>query len=206
MQILGWDRRMKRIISYTIFIAILSACSGGTSRLGGSSKPDAAAPTLNPIGNRVVLAGNGINFTLSASDPNGSALTYSTVGSVGVGDPYNVDSGNNATFSSANGLFTWTPNITDIGIYTVQFIVTNAEGKSDSETITITVTSTSVIAGQSLFLNHCSSCHDVTDFSGVTVTETLISDAIAGNVGGMGSLSFLTTSQRQDIANYLESL
>lgn len=81
------------------------------------------APVLAPIGSRSTVAGQKIEFNISATDPNGDSLTYSVAG---------LPTG--ATFS--NSRFSWTPP--QQGTFNVAFSVT--DGKlSDSETVTITV-------------------------------------------------------------------
>lgn len=58
--------------------------------------------------------------------------------------------------------------------------------------------------GESLFSQYCSSCHGSSkNFQNEGVSANTIQNAIAGNKGGMGSLSFLTTSDIQSIASYL---
>lgn len=165
------------------------------------------APVLNAIGNKSVTADNNINFTVTASDPNGESLTYTTDGTVGSGNPY-VGS-NRATFNmSSNQIFNWTPTTNEVGTYNVEFTVENQSGETDSEQITITVTSASSSTGQTLFNTHCGSCHGVGGSAFVLgpATEAQITEAIDGNFGGMGSLSFLTTAQRQAIEVYLATL
>jgi hypothetical protein len=92
----------------------ISVVAGSTNR----------APVLASIGAKSVSVGTRLSFTVSASDPDGDTLTYST-GTLPTG----------ATFS--NKTFNWTP--ATVGSYSVRFTV--SDGKlTDSETITITVT------------------------------------------------------------------
>ncbi len=88
---------------------------------GGENYP----PVLQPIGNREVLEGATLNFSVSASDPNGDVLTYTAE---------NIPAGSN--FS--NQTFTWTPGYDQAGTYSVNFIVSDGE-LSDSEQIQIAV-------------------------------------------------------------------
>jgi len=69
-----------------------------------------------------------LSFTLSATDADGDTLTYSanTLPSA-------------ATLNSSTGAFSWTPNSSQSGTYSVTFSVNDGHGGTDSETITITV-------------------------------------------------------------------
>ncbi|MFZ5470844.1 MAG: putative Ig domain-containing protein, partial [Myxococcota bacterium] len=90
------------------------------------------APTLAAIGTQTVAEGAQLTFTVSATDPNtGDVMTYSA-------SP--IPSG--ATFDPATGTFTWTPNYTQAGSYTVTFTATDngVPALSDSKQGVITVT------------------------------------------------------------------
>jgi DNA-binding beta-propeller fold protein YncE len=83
-------------------------------------------PVLESIGPKSINAGQLLQFTVSASDPDGDLLIYSVE---------NLPAG--ATFSDAT--FTWTPGFDQTGTYPdIQFIVTDGTA-TDSENITITV-------------------------------------------------------------------
>jgi len=87
-------------------------------------------PVLNSIGAKTVNENESLTFTITASDPDGDALTY-TVGNLPTG----------ASFDDNQQMFSWTPNDGTSGNYTVTFTVTDdgASTQSDSEEITITV-------------------------------------------------------------------
>ena len=87
------------------------------------------APILNQIGNKIVATGQSLDFTVSASDPEGDALSFSA---------QNLPPG--ATFNSTTGQFHWQP--TAPGTYSfIGFIATQvgAVPLSDAELITIQV-------------------------------------------------------------------
>ena len=92
----------------------------------GSNQP----PVLNPIGSKSVNEAVLISFTISASDPDNDAMTFSAS---------NVPSG--ASFNPSSRVFSWTPAYGDAGNYHVTFTVTDngTPAESDSETVTITV-------------------------------------------------------------------
>jgi len=84
------------------------------------------APVLNPIGNKSVPAGESIQFTVSANDPDGDDLTYSV---------NNLPEG--ADFNPETGVFSWHPQAA--GVYTgINFEVTDGES-IDFEVISIVV-------------------------------------------------------------------
>ena len=83
-------------------------------------------PTLASIGNKTIAEGSLLSFSLSASDADGDALTYSVSGNPGG--------------SLSGSTFEWTPGSDDAGSYQVTFTASDGNGGSDSETITITVT------------------------------------------------------------------
>jgi len=88
------------------------------------------APILASIGPRSTTENINLNFTISASDPDGTVPALSVSG---------LPSG--ATFvdnGDGTGLFDWTPNYTDAGTYDVMFFAADAE-LSDLEVVTISV-------------------------------------------------------------------
>lgn len=89
------------------------------------------APVLEAIGNKAVNEGAVLQFTLSASDPDGDNLTHSVA---------NLPAG--ATFDSQTATFSWTPDFNQEGNYeNIEFTVTD-DGipmELDTELITITV-------------------------------------------------------------------
>lgn len=88
-------------------------------------------PVLAPIGNRAVGESQTLQFTLSATDPDGNALSYSAA---------NLPLG--ATFDPATGIFSWTPDFSQAGNYpNVEFTVSDNGSPMElaSELITLTV-------------------------------------------------------------------
>jgi hypothetical protein len=81
------------------------------------------APVLTAIGDQSLNESETLTITLSATDPDGDALTYGT----------------NATFGSiADNVFTWITAFEDSGTYYVKFEVSDGT-LSNTETVTITV-------------------------------------------------------------------
>jgi photosystem II stability/assembly factor-like uncharacterized protein len=89
---------------------------------------DNSPPTLQPIGNKEINEGALLKFKVSATDPNSDdtlALSASPLPS-------------NASFDPLTGIFSFTPDYTQAGIYNVTFAVSDGFA-NDSEKITITV-------------------------------------------------------------------
>jgi PKD repeat protein len=132
------------------------------------------APELSPIGNKNVNEGQLLQFTVTASDPDGDSLTYSTSA---------LPSG--AQFDPITRIFTWTPGVTQSGSYPVTFMVSDGSIE-DSEIVTITVLDKGVLDAAFLM--------DIT--SGTAPLVVHFSDQSSGNVRfrvwsfGDGSFSF----------------
>jgi hypothetical protein len=95
-----------------------------------NTTPTNQAPVLNTIGSKSIYEGNNLSFTVNADDPDGDTVTLSASSL-----PYG------ASFDSATGKFSWTPNTEQAGNYDVTF--TASDGKlEDSEIITVTVENT----------------------------------------------------------------
>lgn len=85
-------------------------------------------PVLAALATPTLPEGSPLTLTLSATDVDGDALTYSVSG--------------NPTGSLLSGsTFIWTPSYTQAGSYTLTFSVSDDKGGTDSKTVTITVTS-----------------------------------------------------------------
>lgn len=106
---------------------IVTVVAGKTSTADFSLSPDRVnhPPTLDPIGDKMVDEGQLLQFTISASDPDGDGLAYSA-----------RDLPDGASFE--NQTFTWTPGYSQAATYQVTFTVSDGR-LDDSETITITV-------------------------------------------------------------------
>jgi hypothetical protein len=95
--------------------------------------PERRPPVLNTIGNKSVVEGKPIQFTVSATDPDGAPLIYSAA---------NLPPG--AEFNSSTQVFSWTPTRGQAGTYAgVRFEVSNGS-LTDVEDITITVKAVTV--------------------------------------------------------------
>lgn len=87
------------------------------------------APLLHFIADQSVNENNLLTFTVSGSDPDGDALTFSAT---------NLPSG--ASFDASARMFSWTPNSMQQGTYDVTFRVQDLFGLYDDQIVRITVT------------------------------------------------------------------
>jgi hypothetical protein len=88
-------------------------------------------PELSPIGNQTVAEGDVLEFTVSATDPDGDEVTLSA---------QNLPTG--ATFNPVTGIFTWNTDFDDAGNYeNIEFTATDngTPMELDVELITVTV-------------------------------------------------------------------
>jgi hypothetical protein len=125
----SWTPSYSQAGSYNVTFSVSDGNSGTDSEaititVGNTNR----APVLASIGNKTVSEESALSFTISATDPDSDTLTYSATG---------LPSG--AAFNTSTRAFSWTPNNTQAGSYTVTFAVTDTGNLSDSETITITV-------------------------------------------------------------------
>jgi len=81
-----------------------------TITVGNVNRP----PEFDPLGPQEVLEGELLEFTVAANDPDGDAIAYSS-----------GDLPPEAVFDSATGLFSWQPDHTMAGVYTVVFYATD---------------------------------------------------------------------------------
>ena len=90
-------------------------------------------PILGSIGNQTVSVGDTLTITLTSTSPQSYSPIYSVIGAP-------------TSSTLVDNIFTWTPEIDDVGTITLTFVVTD-QGGSDSETIAITVVawSTSIL-------------------------------------------------------------
>ncbi len=121
----------------------------GASATSQTTATVTAALLLNPIGNKSVNLGETLTFTVSGSSPSGGPVSLFV-------SPLPLP--NHATFNAAAGLFTFTPDTTQVGIFQLIFSAVSGN-QSASETITITVPSpppggTTAVRGRVYNLNN----------------------------------------------------
>jgi hypothetical protein len=87
------------------------------------------APVVDNPGPQEVLETDTLSFSVSAIDPDGDAVTYNAS---------NTPVG--STFSPATGVFSWTPSLSDEGVYMVTFIANDDGSPQESAELTVIVT------------------------------------------------------------------
>ncbi|HXJ39898.1 MAG TPA: LamG-like jellyroll fold domain-containing protein, partial [Bryobacteraceae bacterium] len=85
-------------------------------------------PVFSPIASQSVSAGQTLQFTVSATDPNHYALTYSAAP---------LPAG--ASLDPITGVFSWTPTASQLGSYPITFTARDSPTTSASISITISV-------------------------------------------------------------------
>ncbi|NQU12219.1 tandem-95 repeat protein, partial [bacterium] len=119
----GYDQAGNYQVALSVSDGSLSDSETITISVGPVNQP----PVLAAIGNRSVDESQALNFTVSASDPDGDNLSYSASA---------LPSG--ASFNANTRTFNWTPTSAQAGNYQVTFSVSDGS-LSDSETIAISV-------------------------------------------------------------------
>jgi hypothetical protein len=100
-------------------------------------------PELSPIGNKAVAAGQTLQFTISATDPNGDTLSYHAS---------NLPPG--AAFDAATRTFSWTPAPEQTGLYSgVHFEVSDGYNTTSEDIAIFVGEEGSVVEGAALFDN-----------------------------------------------------
>ncbi len=87
------------------------------------------APILSNPGPQTVIETENISFTIFATDPDGGTITLSAS---------NTPAG--ASFNSATGEFSWTPTLSQEGVYTVTFVATDDGEPVESGFIDVVIT------------------------------------------------------------------
>ena len=131
---------------------LAGGCGGGGGAGGGGTAN--TAPTLNPIGNKVVAPNNNLSFTVSAS----AANLKDTIQLFVEGLP------SGATFSATTGIFSWTPTSLQYGDHSVTFIASSGVNET-TETILISVR-------DNLILTLSTQAVDITENQPLSVTAT----------------------------------
>ncbi|MFQ5601725.1 MAG: Ig-like domain-containing protein [bacterium] len=90
-------------------------------------------PVFETIGNKTVMEGNSLQFTVKANDDDGDHINY---------DIEAKPAG--ASFNAGSATFQWTPTLQQAGEYQVTFIARDGKGGMDAETIAITVTNSNL--------------------------------------------------------------
>lgn len=146
----------------TLFL-LVGGCGGGGGGGGAAGGGTAnAAPTLNPIGNQVVVVGNSLSFTVTASDPNLKDTVLLFASGLPTG----------ANFTASSGRFTWTPSANQLGNHTVVFVASDGFLEA-TETIIISVRNSS---NNAPVLSLSTEAASLTENQPLTVTAT-VSDA-----------------------------
>ncbi len=113
-------------VTFSVSDGALSDTEEVTFTVGIGNK----APVLDTVGEQTIAEGSELTFVASASDVNGDILSYSATG---------IPAG--ASFDADNQQFSWVPDYTQAGDFTVHISVTDGI-LSDSETINIAVVNT----------------------------------------------------------------
>jgi hypothetical protein len=103
------------------------------------------APTMAAISSQTAAVGVAYSYTLSASDPNGAALSYSCLS----GCPANL------SVNASTGAISWTPTAGQGGNYTITFSASNGSTSSSvAAQFSVREVSLAAVSNQSLITNN----------------------------------------------------
>jgi VCBS repeat-containing protein len=111
-----------------LVLGSLAACSGGG---GGGGATAVLNPPTASNGAVSTLEDSTVNATLSASDPNGNALTFRVITNPGKGT---------VVVNATTGSFSYTPNLNANGGDSFTFVANNGGSDSNVATVSITIT------------------------------------------------------------------
>lgn len=86
-------------------------------------------PTLDPLTDRQVLAGERLSFRVTGHDPEAGAIAYSTLAPPPAG----------ATLGASDGAFLWTPGLGQVGVHEITFRASDPGGQMAVQTVYVTV-------------------------------------------------------------------
>jgi hypothetical protein len=124
-QTFNWTPTYSQAGNYTVTFVVSDGKAQDSETITITANNVNRAPVLSSIGNKSVHVDDLLTFSVSATDPDGDAVTYSVEG---------LPSG--AVF--ANQSFSWTPSYQQADTYQVTFIASDGQAQ-DSKTVTITV-------------------------------------------------------------------
>ncbi len=127
---LSWIPGMDQAGSYAVTFSVTDGAKTDSEAVTLTVQNGNEPPVLDAIGDQSIAENAMLSFTLTASDPNNDSLAYTSAG---------LPDG--ASFDAGQQLFSWTPDFTKAGSYTVTFSVSDGTS-SDSETVNISVANT----------------------------------------------------------------
>ncbi|MGE5308017.1 MAG: putative Ig domain-containing protein [Deltaproteobacteria bacterium] len=111
-------------VNFTVSDGSLTDSKSASITVSGTDRP----PVFQSIADQTVNENSPLSFTVSATDPDSDPVTMSA-GTLPKG----------ASFNASTGSFTWTPDYTQAGTYTVIFTASDGKGGTATKSVKITV-------------------------------------------------------------------
>src|SRR5687767_7412099 len=127
----SWTPSFTQAGTYSVTFTASNALSGSASTTITVTNVDRAPVVVAPA-TASGAEGTLISFTVSASDPDGDAITSLTAAPLPAGATFTANA------SNTSGTFSWTPSFTQAGTYSVTFTAVQALTGSATTTITVT--------------------------------------------------------------------
>ena len=147
----GWDNATNATSNGTLTIELTAIVNDGSSNFTRATNMSETIefvntdPVIDPISNEVVAQGVEMNVTVTASDVDSQAITFTT----------NNSAITVTAISNTSAYLTWTPNATNVGLHTVIVYANDTIGQ-DSTSFIVNVTD----------VNDAPEIEDVDDFEG----------------------------------------
>jgi len=143
-------------------------------------------PVISSIGNKTLTLGSTLAFTVVGVDPNGQPVTYGAQQAA----PASPTLPSHMAFNSQTGVFSFTPDATQVGTFNITFLASDGV-VSSSETVAITVTGT--VPGAQTSLSGRVDDSSGNPVAGVTVSLKDSPTTTTTNASGQFTLTFAGT-------------
>jgi mono/diheme cytochrome c family protein len=166
--------------------------------------PDAVTAlqsALDPLLKQYGISGNILNTPFNANHTGVDALLDAITVSISAGTVTITDKGNSATvIFSAPCANIKAGTLVMANIPTATTVPTSTPVPTPTPVPTNNPSQSPTLDGAALYANNCEGCHGALATSSKTgITSTRLSNAISSDLGGMGSLSSLTSAEQQAI-------
>lgn len=189
--IISWKAVIDGVYSVTVNVDDGRGGSDSETFIITATGQTANSPILDEVGDQIAVLGQTMSVQLSASDPENLAIQF-------LATPMPLLP--NMNLISESGLFTFAPDLSQVGIHEITFIATNGRFQ-DSETITIDVPAAGVttkLSGQVLTLNDVPLPGVVLEMDGIEATSDDEGNFVINNIISSGMVRLLVDGSSVD--------
>ena len=121
-QTFAWTPTSLQAGAYSVTFRVTDGVNSDSETITINVSNVNAAPVLSAVSPKTVTAGQMLTFALSASDPDGDALTYSA-------------SGMQTGAALTGTVFTWVPTLAQVGTYIITFAASDGQYQSSQQAV-----------------------------------------------------------------------